>query len=155
MLRQDLYQTVEKAIHDMGVNPEDTRGEEAGQWMLLREEMPIYLDAWEDQESNPWNYFIFEKDKSVFQVSVPFCYAPTLKRDEFLQEMLVVNLNLMYGKFTFNEKDNVAALVYRVPGSSFRTSDFQPIIDGLCYYAEMAYHVLKDEFSLKRVLSES
>jgi hypothetical protein len=27
-------------------------------------------------------------------------------------------------------------------------------IDGLCYYAEMAYHVLKDEFNLKRVLSE-
>ncbi|MEK0421578.1 MAG: hypothetical protein EBV15_02565 [Bacteroidetes bacterium] len=155
MLLNNLNQAVEKAIHDMGINPEDTRGDEAGQWMLLREEMPIYLDAWEDTESNPWNYFVFEKDKTVFQISVPFCYAPTLKRDEFFQEMLVVNLNLMYGKFTYNEKDNVAALVYRIPGMSFQTTDLQTIVDSLCYYAEMAYHVLKDEFNLKRVLTES
>ncbi|MBM3399153.1 MAG: YbjN domain-containing protein [Bacteroidetes bacterium] len=155
MLLHDLYQAVEKAIHDMGIHPEETRGEEAGQWTLLREEMHVYLDAWENSESNPWNYFVFEKDKTVFQISVPFCYAPTLKRDEFLQEMLVVNLNLMYGKFTFNEKDNVTALVYRVPGISFQTSDLKTVVDSLCYYAEMAYHVLKDEFNLKRVLAES
>jgi hypothetical protein len=152
---EQLSTAIEKAIHDMGVNPADTRGEETGQWMLIREEMPIYMDAWEDTESNPWNYFVFEKDKSVFQLSIPFCYAPTIKRDEFLQEMLVVNLNLLYGKFTYNEKDNVAALVYRIPGDSFQPAELQLITDGLCYYAEMAYHVLKDEFNLKRVLIEA
>lgn len=151
---ENLVYEVEKTIHDMGVNPADTRGEEIGQWMLMREEMPIYLDAWEDMESNPWNYFVFENDRTVFQVSVPFCYAPTVKRNEFLEEMLVVNLNLLYGKFSYNAKDNVAALVYRVPGTSLRPEEMQQIIDGLCYYAEMTYHVLKDEFSLKRVLIE-
>ena len=121
---EQLSTAIEKAIHDMGVNPADTRGEETGQWMLIREEMPIYFDAWEDTESNPWNYFVFEKDKSVFQ-------------------------------FTYNEKDNVAALVYRIPGDSFQPAELQLITDGLCYYAEMAYHVLKDEFNLKRVLIEA
>ncbi|MFN5219229.1 MAG: hypothetical protein ACK5CL_10710 [Sphingomonadales bacterium] len=155
MMLQDLYKAVDKAIHDMGVNPNDTRGDEQGQWMLLRDEMPIFLDAWEETSSTPWNYFVFEKDQTIFQISVPFCHAPTLRREEFLQEMLVVNLNLMYGKYTYNEKDNVVALVYRVPGLSFQEKDLQLIIDSLCYYAEMAYHVLKDEFNLKRVLSES
>lgn len=151
---ENLVYEVEKAIHDIGVNPAETRGEETGQWMLIREGMPIYLDGWEDLESNPWNYFVFEKDRSVFQISVPFCYVPTVKRNEFLEEMLTVNLNLLYGKFSYNGKDNVAALIYRIPGSSFRGGEMQQIIDGLCYYAEMAYHVLKDEFNLKRVMIE-
>ena len=151
---ENLLNQVEKAIHDMGIRPEETRGDEPGQWLLMREQMPIYLDAWQDEESNPWNYFIHEADKTTFQVSVPFCYAPTLKRDEFLEEMLVVNLNLLYAKFSYNSNDNVAALVYRIPGISFHVEQLPLIIDGLCYYAEMTYHVLKDEFSLKRVLAE-
>jgi hypothetical protein len=68
--------------------------------------------------------------------------------------MLVVNLNLLYAKFSYNSNDNVAALVYRIPGISFHAEQLPQIIDGLCYYAEMTYHVLKDEFSLKRVLAE-
>lgn len=52
-----LLNQVEKAIHDMGIRPEETRGEESGQWLLMREQMPIYLDAWQDEESNPWNFF--------------------------------------------------------------------------------------------------
>lgn len=102
----------------------------------------------------PGIFFVHGTDKTTFQVSVPFCYVPTIKRDEFLEEMLVVNLNLLYGKFSYNSKDNVAALVYRIPGMSFSTEQLPVVIDALCYYTEMTYHVLKDEFSLKRVLAE-
>lgn len=152
MTLNELIETVEQSILAMGVTPEECRGEEPGQWMLMREDMPIYLDAWEDQESNPWNYFIFNTDKTAFQISIPFCYAPTLKREEFLEEMLVVNLNLFYAKFSYNAKDNVMALVYRIPGNAFNANHLQPVVDGLSYYAEMTYHVLKDEFNLKRVM---
>lgn len=148
----ELTIRVEEAISAIGVQPEECRGDESGQWMLMRDDMPIYLDAWEDQESNPWNYFTFNTDRTAFQISVPFCHAPTLKRDEFMEEMLVVNLNLLYGKFAYNAKDNVMALVYRIPGSALQTDTLQQVVDGLCYYAEMTYHVLKDEFNLKRVL---
>jgi hypothetical protein len=71
-----------------------------------------------------------------------------------LEELLTVNLNLLYGKFTYNAKDNVVALIYRLPGLSFQPADLTHVIDGLMYYSEMAYHVLKDEFTLKRVLVE-
>jgi hypothetical protein len=37
---------------------------------------------------------------------------------------------------------------------SFQPGDLTHVIDGLMYYSEMAYHVLKDEFTLKRVLVE-
>jgi hypothetical protein len=120
----------------------------------MRNETPIYLDAWAAEQKSPWNYFIFEEDTTTFQLTIPFCYAPTLQREAFLEELLTVNLNLLYGKFTYNAKDNVVALIYRLPGLSFQPTDLTHVIDGLMYYSEMAYHVLKDEFTLKRVLVE-
>lgn len=149
-----LVNSVEKAIHDLGVDPAQARGDEQGQWLLMRNETPIYLDAWAAEQKSPWNYFIFEEDTTTFQLTIPFCYAPTLQREAFLEELLTVNLNLLYGKFTYNAKDNVVALIYRLPGLSFQPTDLTHVIDGLMYYSEMAYHVLKDEFTLKRVLVE-
>ena len=151
---KDLVLLVEKAIHDVGVDPAAARGDEEGQWLLMRNDTPIYLDAWTAEQRSPWNYFIFEEDATTFQLTIPFCYAPTLQREAFLEELLTVNLNLLYGKFTYNAKDNVVALIYRMPGLSFQPSDLPRVIDGLMYYSEMAYHVLKDEFTLKRVLVE-
>ena len=135
----------------MGVSRADARGDEPGQWMLVRDFMPIYMDAWEEHEKNPWNYYKFDEDPSIFQVSLPFCYAPTIRRSEFFEELLTVNLNLQYGKYCYNGKDNVVALVFRKPGSSLQPAEVKDTIDALCYYCEMTYHVLKDEFKLKRV----
>jgi len=151
---KDLVFQVEKAIHDVGVDPAAARGDEEGQWLLMRNDTPIYLDAWVAEQRSPWNYFIFEEDATTVQMTIPFCYAPTLQREAFLEELLTVNLNLLYGKFTYNANDNVVALIYRLPGLSFQPADLPRVIDGLMYYSEMAYHVLKDEFTLKRVLVE-
>lgn len=154
MNAEQLRTLVEEKLNSIGVQAEDARTGDDGQWMLLRNETPIYIDAWEDRESTPWNYFVFQQDPSVFQITVPFCYGPTLKRSEFLEELLVVNLNLLNAKFSFNSNDNVVVLSARISGSSLGGLDLAATIDGLCYYGEMAYHVLKDEFNLKRVLSE-
>ncbi|MBL7812652.1 MAG: hypothetical protein JNL57_10555 [Bacteroidetes bacterium] len=149
---QELIEKTDNAIAEMGVKPEEARGQEPGQWLLMRDEIPIYLDAWTEDQSTPWNYFIFGADPTVFQVTIPFCYGPTLKKAEFLEELLTVNINLLYGKFSYNAEENVVVLVYRVPGSALDPSQIGKVIEGLGYYAEMTYHVLKDEFHLKRVL---
>jgi hypothetical protein len=149
----ELQAKVETKLEAIGVQAEDARTGDDGQWMLLRNETPIYIDAWEDRESTPWNYFVFQQDPSVFQITVPFCYGPTLKRAELLEELLVVNLNLLNAKFSYNSNDNVVVLSCRVSGTGLDALDLAQTIDGLCYYSEMAYHVLKDEFNLKRVVS--
>lgn len=150
--QSELVANVEKAIQKLGLAQEEAQADENGQWILLKNEMPIYIDAWMDSQSTPWNYFIFSQDQSVFQVTIPFCYGPTVRRSEFLEELLVVNLNLHLGKFSYNTKDNVVVITYRIPGSLFTESSLGPVIDALAYYCEMAYHVLKDEFNLKRVV---
>ncbi len=146
-----LIKNVEDAIRQMGLAEDESKADENGQWILLKNEMPVYIDVWQDSESTPWNYFVFKEDASVFQITIPFTYAPTLKRNEFLQELLIVNLNLMFGKFSYNEKDNATVLTYRISGHTFQSDSLQLIIDALAYYSEMAYHVLKDEFGLKRI----
>ncbi len=147
----ELIKNVEEAIRNMGLSDEESKADENGQWILLKNEMPVYIDVWKDPESTPWNYFVHKLDSSVFQITIPFTYAPTLKRNEFLQELLIVNLNLMFGKFSYNEKDNATVITYRVSGQTFNSESLSLIIDALAYYSEMAYHVLKDEFGLKRI----
>jgi hypothetical protein len=149
---QKIYDIVNQSLEEMGIKAEEAAGTEPGQWMLMRDEMPVYIDAWEEKESTPWNYFIFGADNTIFQITIPFCYGPTLKRNEFMEELMVVNLNLLYGKFSYNTQENVVALLYRIPGNSISPAYIGQIIEGLGYYAEMCYHVLKDEFSLKRVV---
>ena len=80
-----LCTIVDEGMEKMGVAAADARVENTeGQWLLVRDFMPIYIDAWEETESNPWNYQVWEQDKTIFQLSLPFCHAPTVKKDEFL-----------------------------------------------------------------------
>lgn len=151
---EKLTALVENALNNIGIQPDDARNEGEGQWYLMNGDMPIYIDAWKENEQTPWNYFKFKNDPTIFQITVPFCYGPTLKRNEFFEELLIVNLNLHYSKFTYNSAENIVALVYRKPGSTLVSDEIKDVIDAMGYYAEMTYHVLKDEFALKRVLIE-
>lgn len=151
---QTLIAEIEVAIKGMDIDPEQARGEEPGQWMLVSDFTPVFIDAWEENESTPWNYFVFESDKTVFQLIVPAYYAPTIQREAFLEELLTVNLNLHYTRFSYNPKENLVVLSMRMPGSGFNKEKLKGYIDALNYYAEMTFHVLKDEFKLKKALIE-
>lgn len=146
----ELINNIENAIANLDVNPHEARGEEPGQWLLVQDFLPVYIDAWEEKESTPWNYIQFKKDKTVFQAVVPVCYAPTVRKAEFMEEMLTVNFNLMHVKIAYNASDNIIALNYRINGDDFDSNNFENLIQLITYYAEMMYHVLKDEFHLKR-----
>jgi len=40
-----LIGEVETAIRQMGLSAEEAQADENGQWILLKEEMPVYMDA--------------------------------------------------------------------------------------------------------------
>lgn len=148
---EKLFAEIELAIQELDIDPQNARGDEPGQWMLVDNFTPVFVDAWQDNESTPWNYFVYENDNTVFQLIVPAFYAPTLNRDAFFEELLTVNLNIHYAKFSYNHRENIIVLSIRKPGHTFSKTEFKPMIDALCYYAEMTYQVLKDEFHLKKV----
>jgi hypothetical protein len=144
-------ETVELALQQLGVNPEEVRCSEAGQWLVFREEFEIYLDVWEQQELTPWNYFKPEGALSVFQVSVPVFYMPDNRREELLEELLAVNMNLFYGAFTYNPNEQVVLLKYKRLSENLQVSDVVETVEALGYYAEMTFKVLSEEFGLKAV----
>ncbi len=106
-------ETVEQALEQLGVNPEEVRCSEPGQWLVFRDDFEIYLDVWDQQELTPWNYFKPEGELSVFQVSVPVFYMPEKRKEELLEELLAVNMNLFYGAFTYNPNEQVVLLKYK------------------------------------------
>ncbi|MBU6324516.1 MAG: hypothetical protein KJS92_03435 [Bacteroidetes bacterium] len=144
-------ETVELALQQLGVNPEEVRCSEPGQWLLFREEFEIYLDVWEQQELTPWNYFKPEGELSVFQVSVPVFYMPENRREELLEELLAVNMNLFYGAFTYNPNEQVVLLKYKRLSENLQISDVVETVEALGYYAEMTFKVLSEEFGLKAI----
>ena len=91
---KDLVKTVELAIVDMGLSKEESQADEQGQWILLKNETPIYIDAWDDKQSTPWNYFIFEQDKTVFQITGSF----QLAFEHFAGRWLLLFQNLHHGE---------------------------------------------------------
>jgi len=144
-------ETIEKALIQLGVNPEEVRCSEPGQWLVFRDDFEIYIDVWEQQELTPWNYFKPEGELSVFQVSVPVFYMPETRKEELLEELLAANMNLFYGAFTYNPNEQVVLLKYKRLSENLQVSDGVETVEALGYYAEMTFKVLSEEFGLKAI----
>jgi hypothetical protein len=144
-------ETVELALQQLGVNPEDVRCSEPGQWLVFRDDFEIYLDVWDQQELTPWNYFKPEGELSVFQVSVPVFYMPEQRKEELLEELLAVNMNLFYGAFTYNPNEQVVLLKYKRLAEHLQVADVVETVEALGYYAEMTFKVLSEEFGLTAI----
>lgn len=144
-------ETVEQALEQLGVNPEEVRCSEPGQWLVFRDDFEIYLDVWDQQELTPWNYFKPEGELSVFQVSVPVFYMPEKRKEELLEELLAVNMNLFYGAFTYNPNEQVVLLKYKRLAEHLQVADVVETVEALGYYAEMTFKVLSEEFGLRAI----
>ncbi|MEY3983735.1 MAG: hypothetical protein RL160_1294 [Bacteroidota bacterium] len=144
-------ETVELALEQLGVNPEEVRCSEPGQWLVFRDDFEIYLDVWDQQELTPWNYFKPEGELGVFQVSVPVFYMPEQRKEELLEELLAVNMNLFYGAFTYNPNEQVVLLKYKRLAEHLQVADVVETVEALGYYAEMTFKVLSEEFGLRAI----
>ena len=55
-MTENYITTIESAIIKMGLNPEETRGEEPGQWQVFRGAICIFIDVWKPSHNSDWNY---------------------------------------------------------------------------------------------------
>lgn len=65
---QAHYDMVETAIREMGVDPAEARGEEAGQWTLERDQSLLMIDLW----------FVEEEGRPFFQILSPVIELETV-----------------------------------------------------------------------------
>lgn len=87
------YQMIEDCITQLGVDPVTARGEEAGQWSLVKGSAKVWLDLWH----------IEREGRAYFQALSPVMKLTEVipdKRLELFEELLKINHSLYGVAFT-------------------------------------------------------
>jgi len=148
-----FYEKVEDAIQTLGIEPEMTRCDQEGQWVLQRGEAEIYLDVWQPQNHNQWEYFKEDEPAAIYQVVAPVCFIPEnpTQLTQFMEELLYINHHMFYGSFTVNMHEKVAAIGYkRLLEGANRVEMIEPI-ESIGYYAENLSNFLSEKYGLKKI----
>ena len=146
---EEAYKTVETALEIIGMELENSRNAEEGQWSLFRGEQEVYIDAWSSGEQQDWNYYFEEKNVPIVQIIAPICQLPVLDKDEFYEELLRLNLHLFNASFMINPAENVCCIKHRVPMLNNDPMLIVQMIESVGYYAEFFSPKLKHKFGLK------
>ncbi|MBO6517227.1 MAG: YbjN domain-containing protein [Bacteroidia bacterium] len=148
-----FYEVVEDAIQTLGVDPETTRCEDVGQWILEREDIEVYIDVWQPMEHNQWEYFKEEEPTAIFQVVAPVCYLPESKEERFafMEEVLYINHHMFYGSFTVNMDEGMAAIRFkRLLEGANRVEMIEPI-ESISFYADNLSKYLTNKYGSKKI----
>lgn len=149
-----LHKIIETALLNVGINPDDAKSEGEGQWLLMRNQTEIYVDAWVQEENSQWQYFHAEQPVPVFQVVSPVCFLPSENKEAFMEELLYINFHMYYGSFTINEQENMAAIRYRVPGSDMDEKRVIEVLDSIGFYSETLTGYLCEKYEVLPVRDE-
>ena len=76
------YQLIDEAIMALGLKPEDTRGQQEGQWNLKKGRFDIMVDVWEQEK------------QFLFQIVCPLCSLPEENKEGFLLHLLQRNYGM-------------------------------------------------------------
>lgn len=148
-----FYDVAEDAIKTLGVDPEITRCEDPGQWILERGEVELYIDIWQPLEHNQWEYFKEDEPTAIFQVVSPVCYLPENEEDRlaFMEEILYINHHMFYGSFTVNMEERMAAIRFkRLLEGANRVEMIEPI-ESIGFYAENLARYFHEKYGVKKI----
>jgi len=144
--------TIENAIVKMGLKPEETRGEEEGQWQVFRGAICIFVDIWRPVTNSDWNYTGIDNPVNTFQVIVPITTLPEEdKLFKFYEELLHMNFHLYQASFMVNRNDNVLALKYKRIAEGLTESDVVEAVESTGYYAEMLSEYYKKNYGVNKL----
>lgn len=124
---ETYYELVESAIADLGIEPSETRGEQAGQWNLKKGKFDIMVDVWEHE-----NHFLF-------QVVCPLCGLPDENREAFMMHLLKKNYGLSSVAYGVME-DNVY-LKHTTEANSLTKDNIISLLTKIAFYAEQSEFV--------------
>ena len=148
---KEHYKTLENAIAQLGVKPEDARCAEDGQWLLYRGDLELYIDVWEE-EPNEWSYHPDAHNRIMFQVVCPISNITNeQKKLYFYEDLLQMNFYTQLASFVINKNDNMLTCVVKKCVQSIDVADVVECIDATGYYADLAWKMLHNPYELKKV----
>lgn len=142
---------VESTLGFLGLNPAEARSEEKGQWLIFNGDTEIYIDLWEQKQQSAWLYFESDQPLYIFQIISPICYLPTIHVEQFYEELLHNNLNMLYGSYTINKEENVLAVKFRRICNGLKQEDIVEAIESIGYYSESTYKALAERYDVAKI----
>ena len=134
-----IYNSVEKCISNLGVDPLKCRGKNPGSWTLKKGSVQVWVDVW----------YIEREKRAYFQVMSPVMKIPAEKTLEFYKELLQINDRLFGVAFTIY-KDNVWLKHIRET-ENLDESEIMNTLHRVGNYADQYDDVLKQKYNAERV----
>jgi len=122
-----FYKVVDEAIVSLGLNSEETKGEQPGQWNLKKGKFDIMVDVWEQEK------------QFLFQVVCPLCTLPDDNKEGFMLHLLQRNYGLSSVAYAVME-DSVY-LKYTTEMNSLTTENIVSLLTKTAFYAEQSAFV--------------
>ncbi len=124
------YNLINEAITALGLNPEETKGENAGQWNLKKGKFDIMVDVWE------------QENQFLFQIVCPLCSMPDENKDGFLQHLLQRNYGM--SSVTYAMMENDVFLKYTTEAGELTKENVIMLLNKTAFYAEQSNFVPAD-----------
>lgn len=145
------YEIIEQGLQVVGVEPENARNADEGQWSIFRGEVEIFIDIWDSGKEEQWNYYFEEKNIPVLQVISPITTLPVFDLDEFYEELLSLNRHLFLASFVVNKEENMLAVKFRRAAIDLTVDDVVQAVESTGYYAEFFQPRFMHKYNVKAV----
>jgi len=124
------YNLVDSAIAELGLNPDETRGDQPGQWNLKKGRFDIMVDVWE------------QENQFLFQVVSPLCGLPDDNIEGFLMHLLQKNYGMSGIAYSIMEQS--VFLKYTTEANALTKENIISLLNKTAFYAEMSEFVPAD-----------
>lgn len=142
-------ETIEEALLSLGITAELSRNAEEGQWTVYRENLEIYLDAWDLGTEQQALYYFQAENQSVFQVLAPFCLVPKQHMEAFFKEILDVNIALFKVSLAVKEEEGIVCVKHRIVANHITKEEVLETLDAVAYYAELFSAVFAEKYQVE------
>jgi hypothetical protein len=151
-MNEQYIEIIESAIVKMGLKPEETRGEDQGQWQVFRGANCIFIELWRPGHNSDWNYTGTEGAVNTFMVIAPITTLPEEdKIFKFYEELLHMNFHLYMASLIVNKRDNVLALKFRRITAGLTEAEVVEAVESTGYYAEMLSEYFSKNYGVKKL----
>ena len=121
------YQLIDEAIMALGLNPEDTRGQQEGQWNLKKGRFDIMVDVWEQEK------------QFLFQIVSPLCSLPEENKEGFLLHLLQRNYGM--SSLAYAIMDDSVFLKFTTEAETLTKDMLMMLFNKTAFYAEQSNFV--------------
>ena len=118
---QTFYKVVDEAIVSLGLNSEETKGDQPGQWNLKKGKFDIMVDVWEQEK------------QFLFQVICPLCTLPGDNKEGFMLHLLQKNYGL--SSLAYAVMEDSVYLKYTTEMNLLTTENIVSLLTKTAFYA--------------------